>query len=54
MEFALLFLCIHLVLPQDLQDAANVFDVLGRGGREDDDIIEDADSDDVQLLKTSC
>ena len=49
-ELALLYLCVQLVLAQDLQDFAKVDDMLLWSGREDDYVIQDPQADDVKVL----
>ena len=49
-ELTLLHLCIRHVLSQDLQNAPDVLDMLGGVFREDDDVIQQPDADDIQVL----
>ena len=49
-KLTFLLLCIQLVLAQNLQDAADVLHMLSWVLGEDDDVIKDADADDIQVL----
>ena len=49
-ELTLWHLGIRFLLAQDLQDASDVLLMLCRVLGEDDDIIEDADADDLQIF----
>ena len=48
-EFAFLHLGVEPVVPEDLQDGADVLDMEGGVLGEDDDIVEDADRRQIQV-----
>ena len=50
MKLTFFYFSIKFVLPQDLQNAAHVGDVLKERFREDDDVIDDAHGDEVHVL----